>query len=141
MCLNWLNRIKCQNIIKLWGNHTSNTYRLYKAEVFKQYGLSDVEIYPIRMGNVTFVGNHADILVGKQLIVMNHFPLHIFRNAQRGTMNISGHSHNMDVSRNPEHPQGKTLDVSWDYFRNVWSFGELIDVMSTKEINILDHRR
>jgi hypothetical protein len=31
------------------------------------------------------------------------------------------------------------LDVSWDYKRDIWSFEEVEDVMSTKDILTVDH--
>jgi calcineurin-like phosphoesterase family protein len=137
--LNWLSRIKCQNIYKLWGNHTSNTYRLYKQEVLKQFGRDDIEVYPIRVGNVEFYGNHLEILVGKQRIILNHFPLRIWHKNGHGSWNLSGHSHMTDKGRHPDAPYHKGLDCGWDWKNAVWSFDEISDVMSTKEREILDH--
>jgi calcineurin-like phosphoesterase family protein len=140
-CLEWLSKIKCKNIKKLWGNHHSNTYRLYKQEVEKQYNLIDVEIYPIKMGNVEFVGNHVEILIGKRHIVMNHFPLRIWNKYSKSSWMLSGHSHGLDVGRRPDSEYQKGLDCGWDIKKDVWSFSEIDDVMSTKTIEILDHRR
>lgn len=139
LLLDHLSKLNCKNIFKLWGNHTSNSYRLYKKEVEKQYNLKDVEIYPLKMGNLTFVGNHLNIRVGKQLIVMNHFPLHTHEMAPHGAWNLSGHEHRNDPMREPAYPINKALDVSWDKKLDVWSYDEIMDVMSTKEIYVPDH--
>ena len=142
--LGFLSRIKCE-IRYLWGNHESNMYRLYKQEIEKQYGVSGVEIYPLQMGNVTFIGNHLEIFVGNQRIIMNHFPLRIWHknNSKHGGVSIclSGHSHGSDKGRNPNCPVGKALDVSWDWKKDIWSFDEVMDVMSTKFVETLDHHR
>jgi calcineurin-like phosphoesterase family protein len=138
-CLGWLSRIKCQNIKYLFGNHESNMYRLYKQEVEKQYGTTDVEIFPIKMGNVEFMGNHVEIQIGKKHIVNNHFPLRIWNKMQHGAWMVSGHSHLNDPDRRPEAPIHKGLDVGWDYKNDVWSYEELEDVMSTKSLIVIDH--
>lgn len=140
-CLEWLSKIKCKNIKKLWGNHHSNTYRLYKQEVQKQYGTADIEVYPIRMGNIEFLGNHQEIQIGKKQIVLNHFPLRIWHNDARTSWMLSGHSHGQDAGRRPEAENQKAMDVGWDIKNDVWSFSEIEDVMSTKTVQILDHNR
>lgn len=137
-CLEWLSKINCKNINKLWGNHHSNTYRLYKQEMLKQYSRDDIEVYPLTMGNLTYLGNHVEIQVGKQRIIMNHFPLHSFNKMGRSSWMLSGHSHLTDKTRCPEYPLGKTLDVGIDSGK-IWSFSDIEDVMSTKTFVQVDH--
>lgn len=139
--LNWLSQLRCKNIKYIAGNHESNMFRLYRQAVKDQYGLEDVEVYPTKMGNIEFIGNHMEIWIGKKSITMNHFPLRTHNHAGRGSWNLNGHSHNNDKTRNPDFPTGKTCDVSWDWKKDVWSYAELEDVMSTKEIFISDHPR
>lgn len=140
-CKGWLSAIKCQNIKYLFGNHESNMYRLYKEEIKTQYGIDDVEIYPLKMGNVEFLGNHQEIYIGDQGIVMNHFPLRIWHKDSRGAWMISGHSHLQDKGRRPDAEYQKGVDAGWDHKRDVWNFSEMEDIMSTKSIQILDHNR
>ena len=148
MCCDFLNRINCQNINLLFGNHESNMYRIYKQNLEEEYGFREVgntqvEVYPLRVGNVVFMGNHLEIRVGKQHIVMNHFPLHIWNknNWKHGSpaWNLSGHSHNSDPTRNPDCPTGKHMDCGWDWKKDIWTFEEISDIMSTKTSEILDH--
>lgn len=130
----------------LWGNHESNTFRLYKEEVRNQFGLAygveDVEVYPLRMNNVVFLGNHQEIFIGKQRIILNHFSLRIWHKNNSKHKSpawmLSGHSHNSDKGRNPDSPYGKAVDVGIDW-GNIWSFNEISDIMSTKTVEILDH--
>lgn len=135
----WLGRINCKNIHYIFGNHCSNIYRLYTQEIIRQFGDIGVEIYPICMNNVVFMGNHLEIQVGKQRIIMNHFPLHSFNKMSRGSIMLSGHSHNTDNSRNPNSPINRYLDIGWDWKCDVWSFEEIMDVMSTKTFVSVDH--
>lgn len=139
-CLDWLSQINCKNIRYLFGNHESNMYRLYKQAVKAQYGFDDLEVYPLRMGNVVFYGNHLDVEVGKQKIVLNHFPLHSWNSmGQRKSWMLSGHQHNTDPTRNPDFPTNRCIDVGWDWKRDVWSYAEIEDVMSTKTFQAVDH--
>jgi len=101
----------------------------------------DVEVYPLPMGNVNFLGNYQEIHIGKQYINMSHFPLRIFHKDSRGAWSLSGHSHLQDEGRRPDAMLQKALDCGWDHKRDVWSFEEIADVMSTKTIKILDHNR
>jgi calcineurin-like phosphoesterase family protein len=138
-CLQWLSRVNCQNIHTLWGNHSSNTFRIYRQAVLEKYGDPEIEVYPMRFNNVVFLGNYQEIYIGKKLIVLQHFPIKTWNNNSRNSFHLHGHSHNTDKSRNPEHPMGKCLDCSWDWKKDIWSFEEIEDVMSTKEMQIFDH--
>lgn len=137
--LDWLSKINCQDIRYLFGNHESNMYRLYKQEIKKQYNLEGVEIYPLRMGNVVFYGNHLEVEVGKQKVIMNHFPLRVWHKNGHCSWMLSGHSHMTDKGRRPDAPLAKAMDCGWDWNNDVWSFDEIRDIMSTKELQILDH--
>jgi calcineurin-like phosphoesterase family protein len=131
----WFAGIKCRNIRYHFGNHESIPYRLYREEVIRQFGRTDIEVYPLRLGNILFVGNHSEIHIGRQRIILNHFPLRIWNKhlaSQRPSIMLSGHSHNKDWERNPDSPAPKALDVGWDWKLDVWSFGEIMEVMSTK---------
>jgi calcineurin-like phosphoesterase family protein len=138
LCMSWLKSIKCRTIRYLWGNHESNMYRIYKTEVLKQFGRDDIEVYPLRIANVEFMGNHLEIHVGKQMVILNHFPYRIFHKSHRGAWNLSGHSHLNDPQRRPEFPLGKGLDVGIDYGK-IWSFDDIQDIMSTKDTEMIDH--
>lgn len=139
---NWFKSINCQNIMYLMGNHESGMYRIYKQCVKDAFGFEDLEVYPINhknLPNVTFLGNHQEIQIGKKRIIMNHFPLRIWNSSHRGSWHLSGHSHLNDPMRRPEYPNGKAIDMGWDYKNDVWSFDEIEDVMSTKTVELIDH--
>lgn len=138
-CLEWLSQINCRTIYYINGNHESNMSRLYDQECVKQYGIEGVEIYPLRMGNVVFIGNYQEIYIGKQQIICCHYPISSHHNAGRGSWGLSGHTHGNYNETLPRHPISKRLDCSWDIKKDVWSFDEICDVMSTKDIYAPDH--
>jgi calcineurin-like phosphoesterase family protein len=141
--LAWLSGIKCKNIKYLFGNHESSMYRIYKQCVKDVYGTDEVELYPMNhkiLPNVEFLGNHQEIRIGKRNIVMNHFPIHSWNGmGGRKAWMLSGHSHNADKTRNPDAPINRCLDTGWDWKKDVWSFEEIEDVMSTKTFISYDH--
>lgn len=139
----WFDRINCQNINMLWGNHEACPYRIYKKAIKEQYGLEGVEVYPVRWKNVVFLGNHLEIFIGKQRIILNHFAQRIWHKniGRHGSpaWQLSGHSHLSDKQRHPDYPYGKAMDCGFDYRNDIWSFSEIEDIMSTKTVEILDH--
>lgn len=147
----FLDRINCQNIYYLFGNHENPLYRIYKREVQRFIkeemvasslpvnGNWDVEIYPLRYKNVVFYGNYQEISVNKKHVILSHFAFRIFRGNQHNFYALSGHSHNSDVTRRADHPNGLTLDVGWDGKNDVYSWDEICEIMSHKTREILDH--
>lgn len=142
-CVNWLSRVMCKDIRFLWGNHCSNMYRIYKQDIKDEFGFVDMEVYPYRsktIPNVTFLGNHQEIRIGKRNIVLNHFPIHSWNGmGGRKAFMVSGHQHNADKTRNPDAPINRCIDVGWDWKKDVWSFEEIEDVMSVKTFVSYDH--
>lgn len=138
-CLDFFEKINCELIYYIFGNHESNMHRVYKKLCFDKIGESGVEIYPLRYKNIVFLGNYQEIQIGKHYISLSHFPMHGWNKNSHGAFNLHGHCHNNDPTRNPEYHMGKCLDCSWEYKNDVWSMKEIFEIMSTKEILITDH--
>ena len=142
-CIKWLEGVKCKDIRLIFGNHESNMYRIYKQDIEREYGFVDREVYPHKshtIPNITFLGNHQEITIGKKSIVLNHFSIHSWNGmGSRKSWQIHGHSHNADVTRNPDSPINRTIDVGWDWKKDVWSFEEIEEVMSVKTFVSYDH--
>ena len=135
----WLDGIECQNIYYLFGNHASVPYRLYRDEIQRQFGRNDIEVYPLRVKNLVFLGNHHEIQVGKQKIVLNHFPIHSWNSMNKLSWNLHGHSHLSDPTTSPLNPLHKRFDIGWDWKRDVWSYAEIEEIMSAKTFASVDH--
>jgi calcineurin-like phosphoesterase family protein len=137
--IEWMSGINCQNVMMLFGNHESVPFRLYRNEILRQFGRNDIEVYPLKINNMTFLGNHHEMWVGKQHIVMNHYSLHSWNRMGKLSWQLHGHSHCSDATRNPSHPTGKVLDCGWDGKKDVWTYAEIEETMHTKTFHAVDH--
>jgi calcineurin-like phosphoesterase family protein len=134
-----LDRVKCNKIYYLWGNHENPLQRMYRAQCLGLLGGEEGEVYPLRYKNLVFVGNYLQIFVGKQPIVMCHFPLRSWNDMKFGAWMLHGHEHNQVEKSTPGWTEGKILDVGWDEFKKPLSFSEIADIMSKKTIKSEGH--
>lgn len=142
----FIGRINCKNIYSLWGNHPNPMAKIYKREVLNYLtGITndpnsldehllyrELEIYPFRYKNIIFIGHHAEIIVDKQYITLNHYPIHIFNHMSGESWCLCGHSHLEFIPSRPHHPTQKLLDVGWDGYLQPLSFKTVSDIMSKK---------
>jgi calcineurin-like phosphoesterase family protein len=129
----YLSKIKCQNILYIWGNHNSRIRKAYEDTVEKQFGSRKLEVYPITYRNVTFLGYYKEIIVNGQMIVLHHYPHQIFNQMQKFAYQLSGHSHNSNPSTQISSKEGKILDVGWDGHNKPLDFDEIQAIMASKQ--------
>ena len=129
----YLSKIKCQNILYIWGNHNSRIRKAYEDTVEKQFGSRKLEVYPIIYRNVTFLGHYKEIIVNGQMIVLHHYPHQIFNQMQKNAYQTSGHSHNSNPSTQIGSKEGKILDVGWDGHNKPLDFDEIQAIMVSKQ--------
>lgn len=145
-----LARINCQNIYLLWGNHNSQVWKTYKRELaiylHSRYGedvgcniSNDIEIYPFKYKNITFLGDYQEVIINGQIIIMNHYSLRVWNHMSKGSWMLSGHSHNSDKERLKNCKLGKCLDIGVDGQLKPYSFEEIRKIMNYKEIESVDH--
>lgn len=134
----WLSGVKCQNIHYISGNHESSTKKLFdnaKASL----GIYDLEVYPVRHRNIIFLGPQVEIEIDGKLIILSHFPLAIWNKSQHGSWNIHSHCHGSFAESLPDFPTFKRLDVGWDVFSAPINYVHVREIMSRKQIKVLDH--
>lgn len=136
--LSVLDRINCENIYYIWGNHNSRIRQYYEDSITKQYGSNDIEVYPHRVGKINFLGYYKEIIVNGQLIVLSHYPIQIFNQQQKGAWCLGGHSHYTNADTQEKCEYGKILDVGWDGFGQPLSFDDLSQIMSKKSLKKSD---
>lgn len=125
-------QIKCREIFTLWGNHPSPLLAYYKDRVSETFDVE--EVYPLFLANVTILGHYAEVIVNKQLIILNHFPLSIWNEQKRGAWHLTGHSHGGFEDTLPTTTNtGKILDVGWDVFRKPVSMDDIRPIMDKKQ--------
>lgn len=123
-----LKNINCDNIYMLWGNHNSRVKTAYETAMFKKFGVTDFEAYPIRYENLIFVGNYLEVIVNGQHIVFSHYPITSWNSMSRGTWMCHGHCHG---GLQPV-IGGKAFDIGVESGQNVYSFEQLKTIMSDK---------
>ena len=153
---NFISRLVCQNILCLWGNHNSPSWQIYQREVKSWLRCNDegyngdnggtphtletdIEIYPFKYKNITFIGNYQEIAIDGQYIVLEHYPISVFNYMDDGGWNLCGHSHYGFAPSTAEHKDNKILDVGWEGKKGVYSIKEIRDIMNTKGIKVVDH--
>jgi calcineurin-like phosphoesterase family protein len=131
----FLSRIFCQNIYMLWGNHNSPVWNIYRREIENFFRTMDddfsatqpkpdVEIYPFKYRNITFIGNYAEVIVDGKYIVVSHYPMQSWNQMKNGSIHLYGHQH---CENNPV--GGKQMDVGWDRDKRPYTANEIFDKM------------
>ena len=150
-----LARINCQNIYFIWGNHNAGAWEYYEKFLTAQFKSLDPdlcycslrersEIYPLKIGKVTFLGRNAEVEIQRQSVTLSHFPYAIWNKSHHGTWNLCGHSHGTNPTALPDYKKGKILDCGVDVAKKyldsaVFSWDNIKEIMNKKEILLLDH--
>jgi calcineurin-like phosphoesterase family protein len=127
-----LRRINCDNILYIWGNHNSCIRRMYEETLEGLYQRNDIEIYPYKIGKITYLGYYKELIVNGHMIVIHHYPHQIFNQMQKGAWQLSGHSHYTNPTTQVENTDNKILDVGWDGHGKPLSFPEIQKIMMNK---------
>jgi calcineurin-like phosphoesterase family protein len=131
----YLDKIQCQNIYMLWGNHNNP----HEKNVYRKIVGTEVEVYPTKYKNVTYYGHYLEAILGGQFTVLCHYPLYIWNEMQHGAWMLCGHSHYGCPLTKADNLYGKILDVGWDGHGKPWSLEEIALVMNDKRFVSLDH--
>lgn len=92
---------------------------------------------------VYFIPNYYEILIGKTLVVMSHYPILSYNGMNRDSVFIFGHSHN-NLTKNPwvkdNYLNGRVLDVGPESigFAPI-SFDRVMGIMASRVGKVFDH--
>lgn len=108
-------RIRCKNIILIYGNHDHNIRKEFRHLFQRCYDF--LETY-----------------VNGQFIVMSHYALRVWQKSHHGSWHLYGHSHGSlpDIG-------GKCFDIGWCVWRRPLSFDEVKEIMDARPITFNDH--
>jgi len=125
----FLAKLSCKNIYFLMGNHDDwMNKESWAKELF-------IKVWSFG----------AEVSINGKLFVLNHYPLKVWRDNNKGSIHLFGHTH----SSLPDDPHARSLDVGVDgcaYSHqkfSPWSFDEVLDVCYNKKsaFKALDHHR
>lgn len=123
-------QIKCENVHLIFGNHDAE---IIANKDDSKYLFSSVAYYreiviieqPLGQGEKST----------KQKIVLSHYSYRVWNGMHNGDWMLFGHSHG-----NLKGAEGKTVDVGFDTNNlKPYSYQDIKDIMSTKQIVKLDH--
>ncbi len=126
---NFLNRLNCKNIYLLAGNHDD---WILNRQDMKQLFLGVYEF-------------GLEVSINRKLFVLNHYPLKVWRDNNKGSIHCYGHTH----YSLPDDVYAKSLDCGVDSDAyghkkfSPWSLDEIVDVCNNKKkgFRALDHHR
>lgn len=128
-----LDRIVCQNLWCLWGNHNNpHEKTIYRPERDKLTKKPVQWVYPVKYKNMTYLGHYHEVTVNNQFIVMCHYPFMSWNELSSGAWCLCGHEHGGLPATRPEATDGKILDVGWDMYKKPLSFAEVKAIMDRK---------
>ncbi len=131
-----LDRIKCQNIKALWGNHNNP----HEKAVYRKL-VPEGERYPVQYKNLSYIGHYVEAVLNGKFVVMFHYPISVWNEMSHGSWMLCGHSHNSFPESMVENKTAKILDVGWDGHGKPWSLPEIAAVMETKGVKAVDHHQ
>ena len=142
----YLDRINCQNILTLWGNHNNphekSIYKVLLKKALAEKYTEESELYPLKYKNLTYLGHYLKFVWNGQLVILSHYPYYIWDEMQHGAWMLCGHSHyGCDLTK-ADNTHGRILDVGVDGHQcKPWSFEEIRDVMFDKKFVQVDHHQ
>jgi calcineurin-like phosphoesterase family protein len=137
-----LSGINCDNVHHLWGNHNSQIKQLYRQGISAMMGegsSDNMQIYPLRIGKLNFLGHYAEIKVDKQLIVLSHFPIYSWNKMKSHTWMLHGHEHCTDPNSSVTGVDGKIFDVGINATLHPYSFDAIKSIMANKNVRTNGH--
>ena len=134
-------RLKFKQLMILWGNHNASTNVVYKSELKKLYPdfPEGLEIYPLKTNligrEIIFLGSYAEIEVGRNKIVLSHYPIASFNGQGKGAYCLSGHCHQNLPFSAKNTSQGRILDMSVEGWGRPVSISEIREILDQRDYN------
>lgn len=132
----YLDKIACQNLWALWGNHNNP----HEKNVYRKL-VGDKEQYPVKYKNMTYYGHYMEAILNGQFVVLFHYPIWVWNEMKNGSWMLCGHSHYSFPHTKADNQYGKILDVGWDGHGKPWTLEEISAVMADKQFVALDHHQ
>jgi calcineurin-like phosphoesterase family protein len=120
-------RIKCKNMILIWGNHDPNPFSHRREERLLGQGFRELFIEDYSLRNTTILG---------QKMTLCHYSMRVWDKSHRGAFHLFGHSH----GSLPDDPNSLSFDCGVDcHGYKPLSFAEVGAIMAKKTFKPIDH--
>ena len=122
---NFLNKLNCDNIIILFGNHC-NMGKLYSSL--------------IECDKLFYIGHYLELNIDKQIVCCSHYPSFNWNYQDKGSISLHGHLHADESDVVKEIHKYKSMDVGIDSYHkvfgtySVFSFSEIKEILKDKLI-------
>lgn len=128
------------------GNHWSGQKQIYDGAISAAVLPGAARwIYPVKVNNLTYMGDQLHVFIDGQSVYMQHYAPYIWPELGAGGFACCGHSHGRAVDLNPDCVTfGKALDIGVDNaiaFNGTpfFSWDEVKRIMSHKPVVKRDH--
>ncbi len=135
-CRFYRDRINCQHVNIIWGNHDTKTCEMPKDD---DYVIRDLFEYAFKLQDIRVPGQKARIF-------LSHYAQAVWDKSHRGAWNLYGHSHSSAEKALERHfPHRKSIDVGVDNAKLVlgeyrpFSLEELQGLLLGRLGHVLDH--
>jgi calcineurin-like phosphoesterase family protein len=141
-------RLSCKEHFYVWGNHQSGSKQIYQEAVKAQYNTEGVEIYPIQVNSLTFIGHYFWAYIEGFSVYCQHYAQYIWPELSKGGICLSGHSHGTCKVLSPDagwmNHEGRVMDIGLDNaikYRNspFFRWEDVKKIMEKREIIKKDH--
>lgn len=123
--ISFLNRLNCDNVIMLFGNHC-NRGKLLRA-------LSECD-------KLLYIGDYLELNIDKQIICCSHYPHFCWNYQDESSFFVHGHNHGDEPHLVKEIHKYKSMDVGIDsYYKmfgeySLFSFEQIQEILKDKLI-------
>jgi len=130
------------------GNHFAGWHQAYRELLNLHYGKAgldtNMEIYPLELRinlnkSVYFMPNYYEIYVGKQGVVLCHYPIFPHNGAGKGVWGVFGHCHGNNPKTHKNTGTGKVIDVCVESFGGPVSHLEIEEIFKTRADEDVHH--
>lgn len=123
--VNLLLELPFENLFIMPGNHFSG----YESSI--KFVDENLELFGNKI--VFFLDNYFEVMIGKQGIILCHYPITSWNHMEHGSFMLHGHVHSTIEESNPNYPGRKILDIGVDNCAFPLEFGELCAIMAKKK--------
>lgn len=139
----WMSRIRCRNVVCLWGNHASPLRSLLHTELGASlpapenlpFAVHAVEPLPYRyksIPNLVVLGDTALLEIDNDRVFLSHYAHQSWEDAHKGAYHLCGHNHGRNPYSHPDTGDRRVLDVGVDIGWKLWNWRDVLALLTPR---------